>query len=275
MGTLLNKLIREPFIHFILISIFLYLFNFILNPNSNKSKQIILNSYEVEKIKSDWNRNWKRAPNDNELNILIEDKINEKILYKEALSMELEKNDALIYKRLVQKVKFLFSQNSNDTNISDETLKKYFKKYKNDYCENSSFTFSHVFLNFKKDSEQKAKLLLHILEENRVNPIKANSFGDKSKFREIKNAKISELSKKFGIGFSTQLTTMRQGRWEGPLISKYGFHLVYITNRTCENDPIFEDVKFRVKSDFKEYAKKEAYQRALMRAKENYQIIRE
>ena len=50
---------------------------------------------------------WRREPTPQELNRLVENKVQEEILYREALAMGLDKDDTIVKRRMAQKMRFL------------------------------------------------------------------------------------------------------------------------------------------------------------------------
>ncbi len=50
---------------------------------------------------------WRREPTAQELNGMVENKVQEEILYREALAMGLDKDDTIVKRRMAQKLQFL------------------------------------------------------------------------------------------------------------------------------------------------------------------------
>ena len=53
----------------------------------------------------------------------------------------------------------------------------------------------------------------------------------------------SEVSRLFGSAFSERLFELAAGRWEGPVESAYGLHLVFIRERVEGRDPALAEVR--------------------------------
>ena len=74
--------------------------------------------------------------------MFINNLVNEEILYREALKLELDKNDRIIKRRLAQKVEFL---KQDDRQPSSADLEKFYNENQSKYVVEDLFSFSHYF----------------------------------------------------------------------------------------------------------------------------------
>ena len=95
-----------------------------------------------------------RDPSDEEIVKIINNLVNEEILYREALKLELDKNDRIIKRRLAQKIEFL-KQDNNQPSSAD--LEKFYDENKSNYVIEDLFTFSHHFFSDQDNSDIVAK----------------------------------------------------------------------------------------------------------------------
>jgi parvulin-like peptidyl-prolyl isomerase len=61
--------------------------------------------------------------------------------------------------------------------------------------------------------------------------------------------------------------------WQGPIVSTFGVHLVYIDERTASKMPEFENIREEVKNDFMYDRKKQVVDTAYNAAKSKYTIL--
>jgi hypothetical protein len=59
-----------------------------------------------------------------------------------------------------------------------------------------------------------------------------------------------ELAHLLGETFARAVMQAPEGRWQGPVSSTYGAHLVRVTRRTPERLPPFEEIEARVRADW-------------------------
>jgi len=60
----------------------------------------------------------------------------------------------------------------------------------------------------------------------------------------------SEVAKQFGEEFAAKLGERATGRWEGPIESGYGVHLVFVSERTEGRVPALEEVRDAVRREW-------------------------
>ena len=90
---------------FFIIGIFLYFID--IGLNSYDDKEIYISDQEITSLVAAWNSRVGRNPNDDEIFRIINNLIEEEILYREALLLGLDKEDRIIKRRLAQKISFL------------------------------------------------------------------------------------------------------------------------------------------------------------------------
>ena len=164
-----------------------------------------------------------RDPSDEEIVRIINNLVNEEILYREALKLELDKNDRIIKRRLAQKVEFL---KQDDTQPSPTDLEKFYDENKSKYVVEDLFTFSHHFFSDQDNSDIIAReSLVKILNGEAVDSdpfILGNDLNLMSK---------NDLEKNFGNSFFESLSSMDENKWSGPIVSDYGLHIVFIKKK--------------------------------------------
>ncbi|MCZ6831991.1 MAG: peptidyl-prolyl cis-trans isomerase, partial [Gammaproteobacteria bacterium] len=73
---------------------------------------IIVSAERVLQLQSQFESTWKRPPTDRELDTLIEGHIREEVYYRGALALALDRNDAVVRRRMHQKMEFLIDTGS-------------------------------------------------------------------------------------------------------------------------------------------------------------------
>ena len=116
--------------------------------NSYDDKEIYISDQEILSLVNAWKSQVGRNPNDDEITRIINNLVDEEILYREALALGLEKNDRIIKRRLAQKISFL-KEESNLDSPTKEDLLNYFENNKDKYFINSTYTFTHYFFSLE------------------------------------------------------------------------------------------------------------------------------
>ena len=138
---------------FILIGLFLYIVDYRFSYDEDLN-QIIIPDDEILGLIDTWRDQVGRDPSDEEIVRIINNLINEEILYREALKLELDKNDRIIKRRLAQKVEFL---KQDDRQPSPVDLENFYDENKSKYMVEDLFTFSHHFFSDQDNSDIRAK----------------------------------------------------------------------------------------------------------------------
>lgn len=228
----LRRLLREPLLHFFVIGALIYLLYSVFNdPERNLSETIVITPARIDQLINQFEAVWNRKPGANEVDHLIEEEIRSEVYYRDALALGLDKNDAMVRRRLRQKMEFL-----SDTSIylqepSKEDLERYFSDHKQTYQHESRLAFEQLYLGQTVSQQSAAKML----DTLRATPAMAtSSLGQRTSLpAQLGLSRAGAVDSIFGSGFYSQLGALEPGRWDGPVTSSYGLHLV----RTLDGQP--------------------------------------
>ncbi len=269
----MKKLLKEPFLHFMGIGAALFLLYGLVNDKTDSKNTIIINDFDVSSIISKWEMQWKRPPTEKELQNLINLNIKQEIFYQEALKMNLDHNDEIIKRRLAQKMQFLSNDIAAMIEPTDEVLKKYFQKNKEKYLTPYSYSLYQITFSPDKrtDNFKDAQEILNQYPNASFEEMdgKGDSLPFSYYFTDI-NA--NELGLQLGSKFPEALQNAETGKWVGPIPSGFGYHLVYITNKTEPQLPSFESIKKAITRDFEYDNQKEIDEAIYQGLKKKYEI---
>jgi len=264
---MLKKFISQPLLHFVLIGVgFFILYSLTLNQSEDRYQRTIIvdkpsllkfmqfrsKSFDQKKFTSKLDN-----MSEEDLNNLIEDYIEEEVLYREALALGLDKEDYVIKRRLAQKVEFINQELSDKSiDLNDNELRLYFEKNKNSYYIEPNATFTHVYFGNNVHGKEKATVLaeqkLKDLNDKKVPFTKASEYGDRFPYHLNYVVRSTEyVSSHFGPDFADKVFTLSSSDtlWYGPISSKYGSHLVMMTDKEEGHYPDFEQIKNKIATD--------------------------
>jgi hypothetical protein len=273
------KLLREPLVHFLFIGAAIYLlYGVFAEPAVEEAdKTIIVSVGEIEWMQTAWQKSWNRPPTAEEFDGLIQQFIKETVLYREALTMGLNKHDQVIRRRLAQKLEFLAKDLVALTPPTGEELQAYFNEHREHYQEPVLYTFTQVFIDPDKradntlDDAEAIKAIL-VTRGNTIEDVGA--LGDDFMLQNYYPEKDAlEIQKYFGSGFSESLVELSPGQWHGPVLSGYGMHLVYVSNISEPPELNFSDVRERVEQDWKTEKGEELNEKFYANLRDQYTII--
>jgi PPIC-type PPIASE domain len=274
----LKNFIKQPLLHFLLIGgLFFALFK-IVNPDISGKDTIVINDEDVDRITSLFEKEWSRVPTEKEMNGLINTYIQQEIYYRKALLINLDHNDELIRRRLDQKLKFLTNDLATLNEPTDLELKEYFEANKHKYLSPRKYSFSHIYFNPDKrnNARQDALTTLQTLPESVQQLNELITKGDAFPFSySVEDLSEPEISKQMGDGFTRGLQDLPLKKWSGPLLSGYGFHLIFIEEFVDVIQPTLAQVKVDVLRDY-EYNKQQQYNEQLLEQfKKDFTIVLE
>jgi hypothetical protein len=273
------KWLREPLLHFLFIGAAIYvLYGAVAEsvPEEN-DKTIVVSAGEVEWMRTSWQKRWHRPPTPEEFDGLIRQYIRETVLYREALTMGLNKHDQVIRRRLAQKLEFLAKDLVALTPPTEEDLVAYFEAHKDRYQQPALFTFTQVFI----DPDKRGDATLDDAEAIKATLIArgdaiedAGSLGDDFMLQNYYPEKDPiEIQKFFGGGFAQSLVELAPGEWHGPVLSGYGTHLVYVSSVIEPPPPTFAEVRERVVEEWTTERGEELNEQFYANLRESYTVV--
>ena len=273
------KLLREPLVHFMFIGAVIYaLYGLFAEPAVEETdKTIVVTAGELEWMQTSWQKRWNRPPTAQEFDGLIQQFIKETVLYREALTMGLNKHDMVIRRRLAQKLEFLAKDLVALTPPTEDELLAYFDEHQASYQAPTLYTFTQVFFDPDKrgdatlDDAEKVKVTLIAQGDAIDDP---GALGDGLMLQNYYPEKDrAEIQKLLGSGFTETLITLSPGQWHGPVLSGFGVHLVYVNSIDEPPPPVFAEVRERMMDDWKLERGEELNDQFYTSLREQYSIV--
>jgi hypothetical protein len=250
------KFLREPLVQFLILGGLIYLAYYYFSPQKEEdnTRNIVLNATKVEWMQNSWQKRWNRLPTRAELDGMIDQYIKETVLYKEAVEMGLDKNDAVIRRRLAQQVEFLAKDLVAYTPPTEADLKKYYDEHQKKYTPDVTYTFTQIYF----DPDKRGNNTLMDVNKTKEKLLAQGSMmqntedlGDRGMTANyFEGSTPLQIRKNFGTGFTDSLMKLKEGVWEGPVLSGFGAHLIYINEIVTPPVPPFSEIKAQVAQDW-------------------------
>lgn len=253
---MIRSLLREPLVHFFAVGVILFAGYSLLTggADSGADRLIQVTETEVQWLASTWQSRWQRPPTEDELRGLVDAYIREEVLYREALSVGLDRDDQVIRRRLVQKLEFITEDLASQVQPSEVELQTFFQENVERYRVPERRSFQHVYFNLDRrgaSAEQDAELVLERLRAESPYISQAIVLGDRFMLQyEYRDLGEQEVARSFGSRFATDLFDAEPGEWQGPVLSGYGLHLVQVTSLTEGRVPDLSEVRDAVLLDY-------------------------
>jgi len=249
MIKIVKQLLYEPLLHFLLLGIVIYLyFSYTQKIVSNKNI-ITLSSYEINQLKSLYEKNYGREVTNNTLKILIAQKYYNKVLLDKAYSINLAQNDEIIIQRLLKKMQFVMLDSSKYKEPTQKELYEYYRKNIQEYSHVETLSFASVY--FRNDKDKRVQYTYNLLNIAKVNSKEGRVFSDISTLPyHVENASYDEIKMSYGKYFADKLFQLKQGEWQKAIHSKDGVRIVYIDAKKISKPYKFDEIEDRV---YREY----------------------
>ncbi len=277
--AILNRGVREPLSHFLLIGLALFAAYGWMNRGQTTSgnRQIVLTLDDLKQLEVSFVSQWHRQPTPEEFSGLVESFIRQEVLYREGLTMGLDKDDTIVKRRMAQKMEFLSEDMAAAHEPSTQELKDWFAKNSQKFALPDRATFRHLFFGFDRRGQKaqadalSAQAKISGLPENSG---LAKSLADPFMFQDYYGDRApDQLAKEFGPNFATAIFKLKPGSWQGPIESGYGWHLIWIESIAPGHIPNFEEVEPDVKTAWLADQKAEQWRAAYAKMRAKYEVV--
>jgi hypothetical protein len=258
--ALLKRLITEPLVHFLLLGGLLFaVFSLRADRGRPAGDAIVVSEGKIAHLAALFARTWQRPPTRSELEGLVADTIREEAAYREALALGLDRDDTIVRRRLRQKLEFMAEDLADQIEPGTETLAAYLAAHPEDFRVAPRLTFHQVYLNPEAHGDSLEADAADLRSFLNAEPdVAAHEFGDGSLLEHVlRDITPRQVANLFGPGFAERIVTIEPGRWEGPIASAHGVHLVFVDRRTESYLPELEAVRAKVRREW-ENARREA-----------------
>jgi hypothetical protein len=276
----MKTLLREPLLYFLLLGgVFFLVYQQFSNDYSrdpDQKEEILVSQALIEAMQQRFKKTWQRFPSDSERESLIDGFVREEIYYREALALGLDRDDAVVRRRLRQKLEFISEDLIALAEPDDRELQAYLDTNADTYRQSTVYRFQQVYLNPNKRGEQVEIDAMALLARLRDGSADAASAGDSIMLQyQFENASDRIIEREFGQPFLQQLAQLPAGSWQGPIVSGFGLHLVYVDERVDGEVPQLDEVRGQVLRDWTSVERKEANKAIYEGLRKRYKVITE
>ena len=207
---------------------------------------------------------------------LVEQRVSEEILFREALALGLDKNDEMIKRRLAQKMDFLTEDVAALQDPSDAELKTWFVQNSGRFALPPRVSFRHLYFSSDRGpgARDAAAAALAKIAGKSADTAEAGAAADRFMFQDYYAERApDQIAKEFGPDFSKAVLQLKSGSWQGPIQSGYGWHLVFVEATEPGRVPTFEEVEPDVKSAWLDQKQREIKRIALETMHARYTVV--
>jgi len=278
MSAFLRRWAREPLLQFLIVGIVLFGADHLLRGAGEETddKRIEVTPNDVRQLSVAWLAQGRPAPTPAQLKSLVDQKVAMEILVREAKNLGLDQDDEVIKRRLAQKMDFLFEDVAKARDPSEAELRDWFSKNTDRFAEPPRIDFHHLYFALDRGHSQNdieaAKARIAGRKDDDATAKLAGA--DQFMFQDVyTDATPEQIAKTFGLNFAKAVFALPKGSWQGPVVSGYGSHLVYVDALVPTSLPKFEEVEPQAKSAWIDEQTRALKQKTFDELKARYTVV--
>ena len=235
--------LREPLLHFVLLGALLFAADAVLNRRAADPRVIVIDAAVDRQAQDVFKAARGREPNADELYALRRVWLDNEVLYREGLALQMDKGDRAIKDRVIFKTLSMINAGLKLPPIDDAGLRAWFEGRRAKYDEPARYDFEEAVL--AGDSGESAARAF-------AQALNAGAPGDaQAGLRVFKNRPQDNVEQSYGADFMRALAALPPGRWAA-LPQRDGWRVMRVQAVHAAKPASFEDLRGPVLQDWKD-----------------------
>lgn len=271
---------RDPLVHFLVLGLVMFGAYQALQSDAERAgppTEIRFTVDDLAQLVIGFEAQWNRPPTQAEFNAVLEDRVRQDILYREALALGLDKEDTIVKRRMAQKMQFLAEDVAAAREPTDDELRAWYAENGELFAMPARVSFRHFYFSPDRrgaDAQADAAAALGALDARQVLVSAASAPGDPFMFQDYYGERtVPAIARDFGPEFAQAVAGLPLGSWQGPVRSGYGWHIVYVEAVVPGRVPDFGEISNDVKTAWLAERKAEAWRAAYAEMRARYTIV--
>lgn len=259
----ISKVASEPLVQFLLLGVAVFAIDHYVFVNSDNPRRVSVDDQRFEELVDVFVNERGRAPTEDEIEELLVAWTQNEVLYREALTMGLDKGDEMIRSRMVLKLRDVVFNNVVVDLPPEQKLEAWFEAHRDAYDRPELIEFEQ----FPIDDldEEGALAMMEKLADKDAPEQYANIT------RRYPGRLDSNLFSVFDEAGAQAMIDAPLGKWV-VVRSDRGFHMARITRREPGETVTFEEARALVKSDWRGQERERQIAEAMREIVEQYDI---
>jgi hypothetical protein len=268
----IRGLLAEPILHFLLIGIALLAAYRWVAPGDADGRRILITDGVVNDLVAQHVAVRGREPSAAELNHLIESHVRDEVLYREGVTLGLDRDDIVVKRRVRQKIEVMAEEEASAGAPTDAELSAYLVANQARFVQPAILTFEQVFLG-QATSGPTVVHAVAVTREAMRNGTDPEQLGKPSLLPQRMTQTPADLiAREFGEPFAAALETVPVGEWVGPIASSFGAHYVRVSDRIPAVAPTLASVRDQVVREWENERRQRARNDAYTKMRSRYEI---
>ncbi len=251
MKTNLGRILSEPILKFLAIGGCLFLAYGMMNWSEEKplaDNIIEITPSGIERLTAGFEKTWRRPPDKNELSNMVDSYVRAEVLVREALNLGLDRGDAVIRGRMVQKMEFLLSSASNSMVATESDLSAFLIENPERFQIPGRIAFDQVYIGELPDENSVIEVRKKLADGVEFDQLSVQNLLPAS----VPLLQGKSVDAQFGSGFASAASKLPIGSWSGPVQSGFGQHFVRVVQREDPMIPALEEIRDEVEREWRQ-----------------------
>ena len=256
--------LREPLLHFVLLGGLLFAVDHLLVGRADDPHTIVMGAAVDAEATQVFQANRGRAPNAEELAALRRVWLDNEVLYREGLAMQVDRGDTAIRERVIFKALSVLDANTKLPAIDEAVLRRWFEAQRARYDEPARYDFQEAVL-AGDSSEAAVRAFVATLNNGAPGDAQAG-------LRVFKGRPQANLVQSYGPDFAKALASAAPGQWQA-LASREGWRAVRLDAVAAPKPASFEALRGVVQQDWTDATLAEQRSAAVQQLARKYKLV--
>ena len=265
-GAPWSKWLREPLLHFLVLGGLLFAVDHWFITRADDPHTILVSAEVDSEAIATFEAARGHRPNAEELDALRRVWLDNEVLYREGLALQVDKGDEAIRERVIFKALSVIDSNVKLPTINDDVLRKWFEAHRAKYDEPSRYDFDEAVLS--GDNSEAAVVAF-------VKDLNAGAPGDtKAGLRVFKGRPQENLVQSYGQAFADALVKATPALWQA-FQTKDGWRAMRLNATSPAKPAVFEALRGVVQQDWTDATASEQRSAAVRALSKKYTVKHE
>lgn len=255
--------LREPLLHFVVLGGLLFAVDHFLVSKADDPRRIVVGADVVSEAVNTFQAARGHAPSAEELAALQKVWLDNEVLYREGLALEVDKGDPAIRERVIFKALSVIDSNVKLPVMDDQQLRSWFEAHRQKYDEPARYDFEEAALTGGA-SEQAVRDFVAALNGGTPGDAKAG-------LRVFKGRPHQNLVDSYGAEFAASLEQAKPGEWLA-LPTREGWRAMRLNQVTPPKPALYESLRGVVLQDWKDAEASQQRSAAVKALSKKYKI---
>jgi hypothetical protein len=233
--------LREPLLHFLILGGLLFAADHLLTAREADPRRIVMDAAVTQEIRQLFVDARGKEPTATELKALQDRWLDNEVLYREGLALQVDRGDKAIRERVIFKALSLIDANVKRPNLDDQVLRAWFEKNRARYDEPVRFDFQEAVLT-GENTESAVRQFVRALSGG-------VSADQKAGLRVFKGRPHDNLVQSYGAEFAKEVETARSGEWRA-MPTRDGWRAIRLESVTPAQPAAFEALRGVILQDW-------------------------